>query len=352
MTSTRKFPLRLALYGVVGAYLVGDVFIFNGPLRHKIDLGNPKSEAAIAHAISKGAVARVGGRLISASQLERAVSERLWLEGKKSGDLPAPELEAVRREALEHLIHQELLRFEIETSGAEIAVSDEEIDERLRRLVGRFENKGTFETAMKPQGIPSEKSLRERIASQVRHERFLASKIEPAIRFGEGEAREWFGKNLESLALPERVEARHIFIPTLNHPPDEAKATLQAALESLTQKTKDFPTLAKELSQDPATKDNGGALGWMTRGRLPADFAAPVFSLEVNQPTLVRTHLGWHLVEVTGRKGVGPRNFEQAGPEIMAAMASAKRSQALAGYQASLRATHAADVEVFESAAR
>ena len=35
---------------------------------------------------------------------------------------------------------------------------------------------------------------------------------------------------------------------------------------------------------------------------MPADFAAALFHMETNKPVLVRTKLGWHLVEITARK--------------------------------------------------
>jgi parvulin-like peptidyl-prolyl isomerase len=332
MFSFDRPTLRLAIYGAVLAYLVADLLIFNGPLRRTIGGDRPpKPEIA----------ARVAGHPITRSQLDRAVSEKLWLEGNPAAD-PA----VVRAAALEELIDHELLRLKVKELDPPLAASDEEINERLRRLVGRFESKGALETAMKSQGIPNEGDLRDRLAARIRQEKLIALRIGPAIHVTDEEARKWFDANQQSIALPARVEARHIFIPTLDHPPEEAKQKLDAALVELTERKKDFATLAKEISEDPATKDNGGALGWMTRDRLPADFAAPVFSLETNQPALVRTKLGWHLVEITARKPAEPRAFEQAKPEILAALEAIKRRQATEDFRKSLRQAHAAEIEI------
>jgi parvulin-like peptidyl-prolyl isomerase len=328
-----KSLLRLAIYGAVLAYLVADLLIFNGPLRQSIEtIRQPKPEI----------VARVAGHPITRSQLDRAVSEKLWLEGNPAAD-PA----VVRGAALEELITHELLRLQVNELDPPLAASDEEINERLRRLVGRFESKGALETAMKSQGIPNERDLRNRIAARICQEKFIALRIGSSIHVSDEEARKWFEANPQSIALPERVEARHIFIPTLDHPPEEAKQKLDAALVELTEKKRDFAALAKELSEDPATKDSGGSLGWMTQDRLPADFGAPVFSLEASQPALVRTKLGWHLVEVTGRKNAEPRTFEQAKPEILAALEAIKRRQATADFRKSLRQSEAAEIEIF-----
>jgi len=332
---------RLAIYGSVIAYLTADVLIFHGPLWRVIeDSRSPKPELA----------ARVSGQPITRSQLDRAVSEELWLTGKSATSLTPAELEIARNAALEGLIDHQLLRLQVTANQPQLSVTDEEIHERLRRLVGRFESKGELETAMKSQGIANESDLRDRLADRIRQEKWIETHIAPSIQITDGEARKWFDENQKIISLPERIAARHLFLPTLDHPPEVAKLKLDAALAELTAHQKDFTTLAREVSEDPATKDRGGELGWMTRDRLPADFAAPVFSLEINQPTLVRTKLGWHLVEVTARKPAEPRSFEQAKPEIVAALEAVKRRQASAEFRKSLRQSETATIEIYPAA--
>lgn len=347
MRRARNFPLRLVLYIAVLGYLVGDLFVFKGPLRWRIDLGDPTSQAAIAQAKSEGVVARVAGQPISRSQLERAVSEYFWLQGKSAANVAPADLASARQAALDELIDHELLRLQTRAMASQLNASDEEINERIRRLVGRFETKGALETAMKSQGIPNEKKLRERLAARIRQEKFVDLRIAPAIQVSEEEAAEWFAKHEKSLVHPERIEARHVFIPTLSHPPEEARETLAGALTELTEKKKDFTTLAKDISLDPATKNSGGALGWMTRDRLPADFAAPVFAMKLNEPELVRTKLGWHLVEVTARENPAARSYADAKAEIIAALEAVKRRRAVAELRNSLRLSEAARIEVF-----
>lgn len=333
-----KILPRLVLLAAAG-YIIADAFIFKGPASRWMNSIISQPAAPLA--------ARVAGYPITVSQLDRALAESLWRDGKTPANLKPEELKTARDAALQELIDHELLRLQVKALARQLPVTPAEIDERVRRLVGRFETKGALETAMKSQGIPNEEQLRDRLASRIREEKFLALRLAPGSRVSDEEAREWFEKNQAAVSLPERIEARHIFIPTLDHPPEEAKKKLDVALAELTEKKKDFPTLAKELSEDPATKDNGGALGWMTSSRLPADFAVPVFSLEINQPTLLRTKLGWHLVEVTARKTAEPRSFEQAKPEILTALAAEKNRQATGEIRSSLRKSSAGKIEIF-----
>jgi len=331
--------MKVALSAVsllAALYLAVDLFVFHGPV-HRWLTPRPGNLAAL-----------VADQPITHGQVERALNEQLWLEGKSITSLPPAELALARKAALDELIDHELLRLQVAAAAPAVPVKDSEIDERLRRLVGRFETKGTLEIAMKTQGIPSEKSLRERIAARIGQEKWLARRIAPTTRITDEEARQWFEKNQAAVSLPQRIKARHVFIPTLDHPPEEAKRKLDQALVTLIEKKKDFAALAKELSQDPATKDNGGELGWMTADRLPADFAAPVFALTVGQPKLIRTKLGWHLVEVTERKPVEARPFEQAKPEILAALQAVKIRQATRTFRDSLRKSSSTQIKIFE----
>ncbi len=332
---TLKFTVLLALaaFGLIEAYS-------NLPITRRLfpALGPKTGNLA----------ARVTGHPITRSQLDRAVAEMLWLEGKTAASLAPADLKTARAAALDELIDHELLRLQVKASSPPIPVSDAEIDDRLRRLAGRFDSKGALEAAMKSQGIAREKDLRGRLAARIQQEKFIALRLAPSVKTTDGDARAWFDANQQAISLPERVEARHIFIPALDHPPEESKQKLDAALAALTEKKKDFATLAKELSEDPATKGSGGALGWMTRDRLPADFAAPLFSMEPNQPKLIRSKLGWHLVEVTARKPAEPRDFEQAKPEILAALEAIKRRHATEDFRKSLRQSEAAKIEIFQ----
>lgn len=338
MSPRGKSTLILCFCGLMLFYLAGDLLVWRGPLRRRLDGDEPPAREVVA---------RVFDYPITRGQLERAVRERLWLEGKSLESLTPETRETARAAALEELTDHELLRAKAAANAPQLTVADEEIQARLSRFGARFDSPDELAGAMKSQGIARERDLRARLAARIQQEKYVESRIGPLARVTDAEARQWFDANRPQLAIPERIEARHLFIPTLDHPPEEAKAKLAAALTDLTAGKKDFATLASEVSEDPATKDSGGELGWMTRARLPADFAAAVFALALEQPALVRTRLGWHLVEVTGRKPAEPRTFEQAKPEILAALEAVKRQQAITEFRAALRQFEAAHIEVF-----
>ncbi|RYD34149.1 MAG: hypothetical protein EOP87_09745, partial [Verrucomicrobiaceae bacterium] len=200
MSASGKFPLRPALYGTVVLYLIGDLFLVHGPLRRQLDLTDPDSPASLTAAKERGVVARVAGQPITRGQMDRALAEQLWLDGKTSTDLSPADLKFAREAALDELIDHQLLRLQVKALSAQLVASDAEIDERVKRLVGRFESKGALESAMKSQGIAKEQDLRDRLAARIRQEKFINLRIGPFIRVSDEEAREWFDKNAASVS--------------------------------------------------------------------------------------------------------------------------------------------------------
>lgn len=338
MSLPGKIPVRLAILGVALAYLIGDLGVWRGPLRRAAERACTPREVVVA---------RVFNYPLTRSQLERAVRERLWREGKTIETLTPANRQLARAAALDDLIDRELLRVKARANSAQLAVRDEDLNARLQRFASRFDSPAAMASAMQSQGLACERDLRDRLAAGIQQEQYLESKIGRLVKPTDEEARHWFEQNRKYLARPECVEVRQIFLPTLDHPAEEAQAKLAAAQAELTAGRQDFATLAKEISEDPATRDHGGALGWMTRERLPADFAAPIFALAMHQPALIRTRLGWHLVEVTARQPAEPRTFGQAKSEILAALEAVKRQQVITEFRHALRRIEAANIVVY-----
>jgi len=70
----------------------------------------------------------------------------------------------------------------------------------------------------------------------------------------------------------------------------------------------DFAELAKELSEDPGSKDNGGDLGWNKKGDLVTEFEEAIFDTladrEITQEP-VETIFGYHIIQKIEERGLG-----------------------------------------------
>lgn len=347
MKSFTKFTLRFGIYLLVVAYLAADVFLFNGPLNRKLNRSDPNSPEAIAEAKANGVVARVFNHHITREQLDRAIHQRLWLEGKSEADLSPSARKLVAYAALGELIDHELLRVKTKVNTHKLKVSDEEIEKRVETFVRKFSSRAELEAAMHSQGIADAAALKNRIAARIQQEKYVAMRVDPLVQVSEQEISDFYEKHYAKLHTPERIRVRHIFIPTLSTPSEQARQTLTEALVKLKANQATFPTLAKELSQDPATSGKGGDLGWMTKKRLPEDFSKAVFSLQLHQPELIQTKIGWHIVELTDRRDSQQPWQESLYDEIHDAIYATKRHQAVEDFRRALRQFETEKIDIF-----
>lgn len=347
MRPAKSFVVRVAVYSAALLYLAGDLLIFGGPVSRRVEAARPDSEAAIAHAKGRGVVARVFGHPIYLSQVERAARERLWLEGRDIADLEPERRREVRTAALNDLVDHQLLRVKIRHNSGDVPVTEEEIDAAVERLASRFATREEMRRMLEAEKIDSEKELRMRLGGRLQQEKFLETRIAEDVEVTGEEVRSWYEANAGSLELPLRVRARHVFLATLDREPDEAEKRLREALERLEAGEADFESLAAELSEDPRTSGHGGDLGWVTEARLPADFGKPLFAMEAGEPRLLRTKIGWHLVEVVERREAEAREFGEVRAEITAALESARRRDMVREFRKELRAMEADSVQIF-----
>jgi peptidyl-prolyl cis-trans isomerase D len=117
-----------------------------------------------------------------------------------------------------------------------------------------------------------------------------------------------YNKDKERFRIEESVKVRHILVK------DEKKA------KEVLAKVKaggDFAALAKEFSEDPGSKDNGGIYPNVTRGQMVPEFEKATFGLAPNQISdLVKTQFGYHIVQPLERYPAGIRPFEQVKPQL------------------------------------
>jgi len=99
----------------------------------------------------------------------------------------------------------------------------------------------------------------------------------------------------------EEVRAAHILISTDDKTEEEALALVKEIEQNLTKDN--FADYARKYSQDPGSKDNGGALGWFGKGVMVPEFEQTAFALlagEISEP--VKTQFGYHLIIVEEKR--------------------------------------------------
>jgi parvulin-like peptidyl-prolyl isomerase len=72
-------------------------------------------------------------------------------------------------------------------------------------------------------------------------------------------------------------------------------------------------------------------------------------AMAVNQPALLQTKLGWHVVEVLEKRDATPRTIEQCREEIITALQNGKRQPALDNLRQAIRNDHRQHTHIYDA---
>jgi hypothetical protein len=173
-------------------------------------------------------------------------------------------------------------------------------------------------------------SLRERIADQVRSLQWLEKQIAAETAATEKECRDFYEMHLALFTQPVRFRASHLFLAApADTPPEivESKREMIDALAVRLSHGETLPQLATEASEDEATKSRGGDLGFFSSERMPPEFFAEVERLAVGQRSNpFRSHLGFHIVELTKIRPARVLSFDEARGDILLALTNERRA--------------------------
>lgn len=101
----------------------------------------------------------------------------------------------------------------------------------------------------------------------------------------------------------EQIRLRHILItPDQIIDEETAQQRLEDALERI-EEGEDFGEIAKLLSDDPGSANNGGEMGWTNPGEFVPEFEEVANNAEINVVSdPFRSRFGWHILEVLERR--------------------------------------------------
>jgi peptidyl-prolyl cis-trans isomerase D len=115
------------------------------------------------------------------------------------------------------------------------------------------------------------------------------------------EVENYYQNNQERFGQPKRLKVRHILIKSDSKDPEAlAKARTKAgSIRAEAVQGKDFAQLARQYSEDPGTKDQGGDLGTISRGEVLPEFEEAAFSLKAGGISkVIQTPYGFHVLKV------------------------------------------------------
>lgn len=302
------------------------------------------SASASAVTVAPDTVARVNDSLISRKALNDVIEGTLALEKHE------PDSATTRRmrvAALDSLIGFELL-YQASIAG-NVTVSDAEVEEELARTKTRFPDDKSFSEALARKGMTTD-DLRSETRRSMAVTRYLERNVWRDINVTPEQVGDFYRAHRDEFRRPAEVRASHILVRVEAGASDEVRKRAWAKAVDLLDKLNngaDFARLARQYSQDPATAERGGDLGFFSSGTMVEAFEKPVFALAPGQLTGVfETPYGFHIAKVTDRRLAGAQSLDEVRDTIREHITRRERQDRQAKHVESLR--QKASVEIYD----
>ncbi|MDP2959922.1 MAG: peptidylprolyl isomerase, partial [candidate division Zixibacteria bacterium] len=295
----------------------------------------------------EGVIAVVNGKDIPVQSFQYLYENKLKEAEKKEEEVTDQVAKNLRDQTWTELVDQTLLSQEVKKRG--IVVTNKELYEFMKRFPPReimeseiFQTNGQFDYNKYRQALADQRVPWGQIEDYVRSQLLIAKLQEtiigavrindqevyrkyvddtqrarvnfifiPAKEFSTSEIQispteteKYFKENSDKFKMEERAAIRFAVLPKNPSKDDEEKTRARILeIRDLITKGEDFAEMAKEYSEDPTTRKNGGDLGWLKKGATQKPFDEALFALkpgEISEP--VKTEQGWHLIKVLEKK--------------------------------------------------
>lgn len=266
-----------------------------------------------------GIAAVVNKSVVLRSEVESVLDQMMQAEPVPPGGDVAKARAARSSEILETLITEKLL--EDEVRKLRVDVTDAEVDRVVKGTMaehGLDEEK--LKLALQRQGLTLEE-YKDGLKKQLTKMKIIQLKVKSRVQVSDQDVKSNYAQRKTLDAGEFRVRARHILflVPT----GESGRAQEQRAQEALARLRggerlgERFAQLAKELSEDPGSKERGGDLGEFGRGEMVPEFERAAYTAEPGRVVgPVRTAFGWHLILVDERVALKAKPEEEALADI------------------------------------
>jgi peptidyl-prolyl cis-trans isomerase D len=145
--------------------------------------------------------------------------------------------------------------------------------------------------------------------------------LRATLEVSDDEIRRYHEENLAQFTRQEQVRARHIL---LLENEERSKAAARGQLDQIRRRIErgeDFAALAAEFSEDEATRQRGGELGFFARGRMTPAFEDVAFNANPGDllgpiETSLGPQTGFHLIEIQDKREGGVQPLDEARDRI------------------------------------
>ena len=254
-----------------------------------------------------------------------------------------------RRGAAEVNLFERLLRVQLLLSKAtdeDKAKASKEGSERADSYIKALKlNDAALKRYLIAQGMTMEK-FRQQFVDETLFRIIIDREIRSKITIAPGDARKYFDEHPSEFDVPERVQFSQILflgIDTATRRPlsPMAKAEKKKLAESVLERLRagaDFNQLAKELSDDPRARENGGVMPPLTRKDMAPEIELVAFSISTNKLSdVISSQSGYHIIKVLERAPARKIPFEEVDAKLMESLSVAEAQKQLPAFLAKLK---------------
>ncbi len=329
----RKLTLFCGLAGLAGLALTISI--------PAADPANPgaRTSPTVASLFGDKVLARGKGFEIRESQVEEAFTAFRATAAATGRSIPERQRSEVEKETLDRLINVQLLQ--AKATARDRSRAQDLGEQAIAQYRTRFPNDAAFKRQLIAYGISYDK-FRDRIIEESLFSEILNREIKMNIKIADEAVMKFYQENPSLFSRPEMVRVSHILLvtddPITRQPmPEPIREERRQIAEKLSAKLKageDFGKLAREYSQDPKSRMNGGELPPFPKGRLMApEFDEAAFNMTPGQISgIVETRFGFHLIKLHEKIPAQSVSVLDAAKEIKEVLADQELQKLLPGY--------------------
>jgi peptidyl-prolyl cis-trans isomerase SurA len=273
-----------------------------------------RAEARVVEKIA----AVVGEAVVLASEVEEKAAPMMTDVTR----LPDPDKRAARAATLRHEVLDRLIDDELilqQAAELKLSITSEQIDASIEEIKKQNSiDDDQLREALKGQGMTMG-SYRADLKRQLLRFRVLNVAVGSRVNISDDEVKAYYERHMKDMANVQ-VRASHVFIAIPPGSDATAVSEKQAQAQKILERAKageDFAKLAREVSDDAATRADGGDLGYFGKDMLPKAIEELVFAMkpgEVRGP--VRADRGFHVIKLVDRKTKDPKPLDEVKDDI------------------------------------
>ncbi len=254
-----------------------------------------------------GVAAIVGDKMILKSDVLQLAQMNALQSGTDLTSNPAL-LSLYQENALNMLLTQKIMIARARVDSLDeipAADVDQALDQQIDNILNQVGTESRFEEVLKQTVREFRTERWFDVRDQIIAERYQSERIKN-VSITRHEVEEFYHTYRDSLPPMEtRMELSQIIIPV--QPGEGAEQQAYATITDVAQRLEqgeDFSSLARQYSDDPVSRSQGGDLGYVRRGEFVREFEETAFNLNTGEISdVVKSVFGYHIIQLVEKQG-------------------------------------------------